>query len=304
MFKRIALLVLTNFAVMAAISVVIGVLNALGVFGQGDFMRNYGALVVLSGIAGFGGSFISLLASKWIAKWTTGARVITQPRTSDEAWLLQTVQQLAERAGVATPEVAIYESPELNAFATGATRNSSLVAVSSGLLTRMSRAEVEAVIGHELSHVANGDMVTLTLLQGVLNTFVIFFSHVIGRLIDGALRGERDDERRGGGMGQFFATLLAQFVLGFLAMLIINAFSRWREFRADRGGANLAGRAKMIAALRHLGQAQESALPNNLAAFGINGGGLVGLLRSHPPIEQRIQALQAEGYGRAVNASV
>jgi len=172
------------------------------------------------------------------------------------------------------------------------------------LLTRMNRSEIEAVLGHELSHVANGDMVTLTLLQGVLNTFVIFFSHVIGRLIDGALRGERDDERRGGGMGQFFATLLAQFVLGFLAMLIINAFSRWREFRADRGGANLAGRAKMIAALRALGAERETALPNNLAAFGINGGGLVGLLRSHPPLEQRIQALQAEGYGLSINASV
>jgi heat shock protein HtpX len=168
----------------------------------------------------------------------------------------------------------------------------------------MSRPELEAVLGHELSHVANGDMVTLTLLQGVLNTFVIFFSHVIGRLIDGALRGERDDDRRGGGIGQFFATMLAQFVLGFLAMLIINAFSRWREFRADRGGANLAGRAKMIAALRRLGADQQTALPNNLAAFGINGGGLVGLLRSHPPIERRIQALQAEGYGQAVNASV
>ena len=303
MFKRIALLVLTNFAVMAAITVVINVLNALGVFGQGDFMRNYGPLVVLSGIAGFGGSFISLLASKWIAKWTTGARVITQPGTSDEAWLLQTVQQLAERAGVATPEVAIYESPELNAFATGPTRNSSLVAVSSGLLARMNRAEVEAVLGHELSHVANGDMVTLTLLQGVLNTFVIFFSHVIGRMIDAALRG-RDDDRRGSGIGQFFATMVAQFVLGFLAMLIINAFSRWREFRADRGGANLAGRAKMIAALRRLGADQQTALPESLAAFGINGGGLVGLLRSHPPLEQRIQALQAESYRGAINASV
>jgi len=302
-FKRIALLVLTNFAVMIAITVVINVLNALGVFGQGDFMRNYGPLVVLSGVAGFGGSFISLLASKWIAKWTTGAQVITQPRTSDEAWLLQTVQQLAERAGVATPEVAIYDSPELNAFATGATRNSSLVAVSSGLLARMSRPEVEAVIGHEISHVANGDMVTLTLLQGVLNTFVIFFSHVIGRLIDSALR-SRDEEQRGPGLGQFFATMLAQFVLGFLAMLIINAFSRWREFRADRGGANLAGRAKMIAALRRLGGEQEAGLPKSMAAFGINGGGLVGLLRSHPPIEQRIQALQAESYGRTVNASV
>jgi heat shock protein HtpX len=200
--------------------------------------------------------------------------------------------------------VAIYESPELNAFATGATRNSSLVAVSSGLLTRMSRSEVEAVVGHELSHVANGDMVTLTLLQGVLNTFVIFFSHVIGRLIDSALRGDRDEDRRVGGMGQFVATLVAQFVLGFLAMLIINAFSRWREFRADRGGADLAGRAKMIAALRRLGGEQESDLPKSMAAFGINGGGLVGLLRSHPPLEQRIQALQAEGYGRAINASV
>jgi heat shock protein HtpX len=303
-FKRIALLVLTNLAVMAAITIVINVLNALGVFGHGDFMRNYGPLVVLSGVAGFGGSFISLLASKWIAKWTTGARVITQPRTSDEAWLLQTVQQLAERAGVAMPEVAVYESAELNAFATGATRNSALVAVSSGLLARMSRSEVEAVLGHELSHVANGDMVTLTLLQGVLNTFVIFFSHVIGRLIDGALRGERDDDRRGGGIGQFFATMIAQFVLGFLAVLIINAFSRWREFRADRGGANLAGRAKMIAALRRLGTEQQSALPESMAAFGINGGGLIGLLRSHPPIEQRIAALQAEGYGASVSASV
>jgi len=302
-FKRIALLVLTNIAVMAAITIVINVLNALGVFGHGDFMRNYGPLVVLSGVAGFGGSFISLLASKWIAKWTTGARVITQPRTSDEAWLLQTVQQLAERAGVAMPEVAVYDSAELNAFATGATRNSALVAVSSGLLTRMNRSEVEAVLGHELSHVANGDMVTLTLLQGVLNTFVIFFSHVIGRLIDGALRGERDDDRRGGGIGQFFATMIAQFVLGFLAVLIINAFSRWREFRADRGGANLAGRTKMIAALRRLGTEQQSALPESMAAFGINGGGLIGLLRSHPPIERRIAALQAEGYGASVNAS-
>src|SRR6188768_2602949 len=201
---------------MAAISVVIGVLNALGVFGQGDFMRNYGVLVVYAGIAGFGGSFISLLASKWIAKWTTGARVITQPRTSDEAWLLQTVQQLAARAGVAMPEVAIYESPELNAFATGATRNSSLVAVSSGLLARMSRSEVEAVIGHELSHVANGDMVTLTLLQGVLNTFVIFFSEIIGRLIDSAMRG-RDDERSGPGMGYWITTMLARVVLGIFA---------------------------------------------------------------------------------------
>lgn len=302
MFKRIALLILTNFAVMAAITLVINVLGALGVFGHGAFMQHYGALVVMSGIVGFGGSFISLLASKWIAKWTTGARVIDTPQNSDEAWLLQTVHRLAERAGVGTPEVAIYDSPELNAFATGASRDSSLVAVSSGLLNRMNRSEVEAVLGHELSHVANGDMVTLTLLQGVLNTFVFFFSRVIGGLIDSALRG-RDDERRGGGMGYFVSTMVAQLVLGFLAMLIIAAFGRWREFRADRGGANLAGREKMIAALRRLGNQEESLLPKSMAAFGINGGGVFGLLRSHPPIAERIQALQAESYGARLNAS-
>lgn len=297
MFKRIALLVLTNFAVMAAITVVINVLGALGVFGQGAFMQHYGPLVVMAGIVGFGGSFVSLLASKWIAKWTTGAQVIGVPRTSDEAWLLQTVQHLAERAGVGMPEVAIYDSPDLNAFATGATRNSSLVAVSSGLLQRMSRSEVEAVIGHELSHVANGDMVTLTLLQGVLNTFVFFFSRVIGGIIDSALRGRDQDSRVGVGVGYFVSTMLAQVVLGFFAMLIIAAFSRYREYRADRGGASLAGRDRMIAALRRLGSQEETALPKSMAAFGINGGGLIGLLRSHPPIERRIAALQAEPHG-------
>lgn len=302
MFKRIALFVLTNFAVMLAITVVINVLGALGVFGHGDFMRQYGPLVVISGVVGFGGSFISLLASKWIAKWTTGARVITAPQSSDEAWLVQTVEQLAQRAGVGMPEVAIYDSPELNAFATGATRNSALVAVSSGLLGRMSRPEVEAVLGHELTHVANGDMVTLTLLQGVLNTFVFFFSRVIGGLIDSALRG-RDDDRRGGGIGYFISTLVAQVVLGFLAMLIIAAFSRFREFRADRGGANLAGRAKMIQALRHLGSQEESALPKSMAAFGINGGGVGAWLRSHPPIAERIHALEAAGQGAPLSAS-
>ena len=303
MFKRIALLILTNFAVMIAITVVINVLGALGVFGHGDFMRQYGPLVVISGIVGFGGSFVSLLASKWIAKWTTGARVITTPRTSEEAWLLQTVQQLAQRAGVGMPEVAIYDAPELNAFATGATRDSALVAVSSGLLARMDRPEIEAVIGHELTHVANGDMVTLTLLQGVLNTFVFFFSRVIGALIDSALRG-RDDDRRGGGIGYFISTMVAQVVLGFLAMLIVAAFSRWREFRADRGGAELAGRAKMIAALRRLGSQEESALPQSMAAFGINGGGIGALFRSHPPIAVRIAALQATSQASTLSASV
>ncbi|HEY4105995.1 MAG TPA: protease HtpX [Polyangiaceae bacterium] len=303
MFKRIGLLILTNFAVMFAIGVIINVLNALGVFGHSAFMQNWGPLVVMSGIVGFGGSFISLLASKWIAKWTTGAKVIETPRSSEEAWLLETVHRLAARAGVGMPEVAIYDAPELNAFATGPSRNSSLVAVSSGLLGRMNRPEIEAVIGHELTHVANGDMVTLTLLQGVLNTFVFFFSRVIGSLIDGALRG-RDDNRRGGGIGYFIATMVSQVVLGFLAMLIIAAFSRWREFRADRGGANLAGREKMISALRELGTQEESMLPKSMAAFGINGGGVGALFRSHPPIPERIAALQAmSAQGSPLSAS-
>jgi heat shock protein HtpX len=302
-FKRIALLVLTNFAVMIAITVVINVLGALGVFGNADFMRQYGPLVVISGIVGFGGSFISLLASKWIAKWTTGAKVITVPRSSEEAWLLQTVHQLAQRAGVGVPEVAIYDSPELNAFATGPRRDNALVAVSSGLLSQMSRPEIEAVLGHELTHVANGDMVTLTLLQGVLNTFVFFFSRIIGSLIDSALRG-RDDDRRGGGIGYFISTLVAQVVLGFLATLVVAAFSRWREFRADRGGANLAGRDKMIAALRRLGTQEESALPKAMAAFGINGSSVGALFRSHPPIAERIAALQkTAAHGAAFSAS-
>ena len=303
MFKRIALLILTNFAVMAALTVVINVLGALGVFGHGAFLHNYGPLVVMSGVVGFGGSFISLLASKWIAKWTTGAQVIQVPRTSDEAWLVQTVRQLAERAQVGMPEVAVYESPELNAFATGASRNSSLVAVSSGLLKRMTRPEIEAVLGHELSHVANGDMVTLTLLQGVLNTFVFFFSRLIGGLIDSALSNNRDENRRGGGIGYFVSTFVAQAVLGVFAMLIVAAFSRYREFRADRGGANLAGRAKMIAALRRLGSQEESGLPQAMAAFGISGGGLVGLLRSHPPIAERISALESQTERAPLSAS-
>lgn len=292
MFKRIALLVLTNFAVMAAITIVINVLNALGVFGHGEFLQHYGPLVVISGLVGFGGAFLSLLASKWIAKWTTGAKVIRAPRNAEEAWLLDTVRQQAQRVGVAMPEVAVYDSPDMNAFATGATRNRSLIAVSSGLLGRMNRNEIEAVLGHELSHVGNGDMVTLTLLQGVLNTFVFFFSRVIGGLIDSALRG-RDDDRRGTGMGYFVSTLAAELVLGFLAMFIIAAFSRRREFRADRGGANLAGRGKMIAALRRLGSQEESLLPQSMAAFGIKGGGLVSFLRSHPPIEERVRALES-----------
>ncbi|HEY3667545.1 MAG TPA: protease HtpX [Polyangiaceae bacterium] len=292
MFKRFALLILTNFAVMAAISLVLGVLNALGVFGHGDFMRAYGPLIVLSCVAGFGGAFISLLASKWIAKWTTGARVIEVPRGADEAWLLQTVHLLSNRAGIGIPEVAIYESPELNAFATGASRNHSLVAVSSGLLGRMSRPEIEAVIGHELTHVANGDMVTLTLIQGVVNTFVIFLSRIIGNLVDRTLFRSED----GRGPAYFLSVIASQILLGILANMIVMAFSRWREFRADRGGAHLAGVPNMIAALEALRRSHEPLPAQQFASFGITGPvsrGIQRLFMSHPPLDERIAALRA-----------
>jgi heat shock protein HtpX len=242
-------------------------------------------------VFGFGGSFISLLISKWMAKMSTGAQVIEAPRNSSEAWLLETVRRQAERVGIEMPEVAIYEADEPNAFATGPTKNSALVAVSTGLLNRMDRSEVEAVLGHEVSHVANGDMVTLTLIQGVLNTFVIFFSRIIGSFIDSALRGRDDDRRSGTGMGYFVAVMVSQVVLGLLASVIVAWFSRWREYRADAGGANLAGRNNMVDALRRLGAASDTELPKSMAAFGIRSG-LGGLLASHPPIEERIRRLQ------------
>jgi heat shock protein HtpX len=226
-----------------------------------------------------------------MAKMTTGAQVIEAPRNSSEAWLLETVRRQAERVGIAMPEVAIYDSPEPNAFATGATKNSALVAVSTGLLNRMDREEVEAVLGHEVSHVANGDMVTLTLIQGVLNTFVIFLSRIIGGIIDSALRGRDEDRRSGGGIGYFVAVMVSQVVLGLLASLIVAWFSRQREYRADAGGANLAGRKNMVDALRRLGGEAESDLPKSMAAFGIRSG-VLGLMSSHPPIEDRIRRLQ------------
>ena len=289
MFKRIALLVLTNFAIMAAVGVIINVLNALGVFGHGEFMQNYGPLLVLSGVVGFGGSFISLLASKWIAKWQTKAHVIEQPSNPTEVWLLATVRRQADAAGIKMPEVAIYEAPEMNAFATGATRNSALIAVSTGLLDQMQQDEIEAVLGHEISHVANGDMVTMTLIQGVVNTFVIFLARVIGSVIDRAISGDR-----GGGIAYFAIVIVLQIVLGLFASMIVAAFSRWREYRADAGGADLAGREKMIAALARLsGNHGENSLPKAIQAFGISGGGMRKLFSSHPPLEQRIAALRA-----------
>jgi heat shock protein HtpX len=293
-FKRISLFILTNLAIMLALSLVYALLSALGVLDAAQGLGAYGPLLIMSGLFGFGGAFVSLLASKWIAKWTTGAQVIDAPRNEAERWLLDTVARHASRVGIQMPEVAIYDSPDMNAFATGATRNSSLVAVSSGLLQQMQRSEVDAVLGHEIAHVANGDMVTLTLLQGVLNTFVIFFSEIVGRIVDSALRG-RDDERGGPGVGYWVTSILARLVFGLFAAVIVNWFSRRREFRADEGGASLAGRDNMVSALRRLGRSEESHLPDAVAAFGITPrvSRFGALFRSHPPIEERIARLQA-----------
>ena len=293
MFKRIGLFLLTNFAILITLSVIYQILLATGVVRGTEALGAYGPLMVMSALFGFGGAILSLLISKYTAKWMTGAKVIESPRNATEAWLLDTVRRHAERAGIGMPEVAVYEAPEMNAFATGASRNHALVAVSSGLLGSMDRTQIDAVLGHEITHIENGDMVTLTLLQGVLNTFVIFLSRVIGGIIDSALRG-RDDRERGGGIGYFITVMILQSVLGLLASLIVAWFSRRREYRADRGGATLASTPAMVSALSRLGQAQETALPQAMAAFGINGGGLIGLLRTHPPIEDRIRALQEQ----------
>jgi heat shock protein HtpX len=290
-FKRIGLFLLTNFAILITLSVIYQILLATGVVRGAEAMGSYGPLMVMSALFGFGGAIFSLLISKMTAKWMTGAQVIESPRNATEAWLVDTVRRHAERAGIGMPEVAVYDAPEMNAFATGASRNHALVAVSSGLLRAMDRTQIDAVLGHEITHIENGDMVTLTLLQGVLNTFVIFLSRVIGGLIDGAMRG-RDDRERGGGFGYFIVVMILQSVLGLLASFIVAWFSRRREYRADRGGATLASTPAMVSALSRLGQAQETALPQAMAAFGINGGGLMGLLRTHPPIEDRIRALQ------------
>ena len=287
--KRIVLFVLTNVAVM----VVLGVVASL--LGVNRFLTanglNLGALLGFSLVMGFGGAIISLLMSKPMAKWSTGAQVITQPQSADEAWIMDTVQRLSAKAGIAMPEVAIYEG-EPNAFATGAFRDSALVAVSTGLLQGMTREEVEAVLGHEIAHIANGDMVTLTLIQGVLNTFVVFLSRVVGYVVDSALR-KNDEENTGPGMGYYITSILLDIVLGFVASMIVAWFSRQREFRADSGAAQLLGRKQpMINALARLGQMQAGALPSSVAAMGITGD-LGKLFASHPPLEERIAALQA-----------
>ena len=284
MFKRITLFLATNLAVLALVSIVMSVL--------GVSADQFGGLLVMAALFGFGGSIISLLASKWVAKRFTGARVIEQPRDEVERWLVATVHRQADAAGIGHPAVAIYQAPEINAFATGANRNNALVAVSTGLLQSMTRDEAEAVLGHEVSHVANGDMVTMALLQGVLNTFVIVLARVVGRVIDGYLSGGRD----GPGIGYFVIVFVLDMVFGLFASMIAMWFSRHREFRADIGGATLAGKEKMIAALQRLNQNRGvSTLPKQVEAFGISGAmshGLRKLLMTHPPLEERIAALR------------
>ncbi len=289
---RIVLFLATNLAVMALLTIVVK-LTGIDVYAYRRGGINFEGLLIMAAVMGMGGSFISLAMSKWMAKMSTGAQVIEQPRNATEQWLLDTVRRHAEKAGIGMPEVAIYDAPEMNAFATGMSKNSSLVAVSTGLMQSMDRNEVDAVLGHEISHVANGDMVTMALLQGVLNTFVIFLARIIGTVIDRAISGNRDNE--GGGFAYFAIVMLLQFVLGLLASLVVMAFSRWREFRADAGGAHLAGREAMIAALQRLaGNHGENTLPKTLTAFGISGEKGIGrLFMSHPPIEERIAALRA-----------
>ncbi|HKB55139.1 MAG TPA: protease HtpX [Ramlibacter sp.] len=286
--KRIVLFVLTNLAVVF----VLGIISRL--LGVDRFLTanglNLSALLVFAAIMGFGGAIISLLLSKPIAKWTAGVQLINQPRNADEAWIVETVRRLTQAAGVGMPEVGIFEG-EPNAFATGAFKNSALVAISTGLLQGMTREEVEAVVGHEVSHIANGDMVTMTLIQGVMNTFVVFLSRVIGYVVDGAL--SRSDNRSGPGIGYYVTTIVLDIVFGFLAAIIVAWFSRQREFRADRGSTQLLGRKQpMINALARLGGMVPGELPKSLQAMGITSG--VGrLFSTHPPIEERIAALQA-----------
>jgi heat shock protein HtpX len=286
--KRIVLLIATNLAVMFLLSIVISVFGLDRALAQEGIQ--YGPLMVMSAIFGFGGAFISLLISKWMAKRATGAKVIDGTEGSTEYWLVDTVKRLAEKAGIGMPEVAMYEGAP-NAFATGAFRDSALVAVSTGLLQSMSREEVEAVLGHEIGHVANGDMVTLTLIQGVLNTFVIFLSRIIGYVVDRVIL--KND--RGQGIGFFVTVMASQLVLGLFASMIVAWFSRQREFRADAASASLLGSPQpMVNALSRLGGLQAGALPTNMAASGISGspGGWGALFSTHPPIERRIAALQ------------
>jgi heat shock protein HtpX len=290
--KRIFLFVVTNLAVLALLTAVVFILEQ--VFGVRVARGGLGGMLFFAAIFGFGGALISLALSKWTAKRMMGVRVITAPQTDAEHWLVATVARLANQAQVGMPEVGIFDAEEMNAFATGARRNASLVAVSTGLLRSMSRSQVEAVLGHEISHVANGDMVTLALLQGVLNTFVIFLARIIGNIVDRALF---KNDREESGIGFFLTTMVAQIVLGIFASMIVSWYSRRREFRADRGGADLAGTGSMIGALQALKQSHGEPMPPQMQAFGINTGradGFMRLFMSHPPLDERIAALQSQ----------
>jgi heat shock protein HtpX len=289
--QRIFLFLLTNIAIMVILSVTLRILGVESLLAQNGSDLNLNSLVIFSGIFGFGGAFISLAISKWMAKRMTGAKVIENPSNNLEKWLLETVKKQSKIVGIKMPEVAIFPSPQMNAFATGASKNKALVAVSQGLLDSMTQGEIEAVVGHEMSHVANGDMVTLTLIQGVVNTFVIFFSRVIGHVVDRVIL----KNQRGHGIGYFVTTIFAQIILSILASVIVMYFSRKREYVADTGGADLAGHQNMINALKRLGQKEPEALPEQLAAFGIGEKPKTGwreLWSSHPPLEDRIKALE------------
>ena len=292
--KRIALFIATNIAVLVVLSIVLRLLGVEQILDEQGVGLNYNNLLVFCAVFGMGGSFISLAISKWMAKRATGAVVIEEPRNAMEQQLFQTVSHHAQAAGIGMPEVAVYDSPEVNAFATGARRNNALVAVSTGLLHQMDRDSVDAVLGHEISHIANGDMITLTLIQGVVNTFVLFLSRVVGHFVDRVVL----KNERGLGLGYFVTVIVCQILFGILASVIVNWFSRRREFRADAGGARLAGRDKMIGALEALQRAHPAPLPEQMAAFGISGGNAGGLRRlflTHPPLEDRIAALRQGG---------
>jgi heat shock protein HtpX len=294
--KRIVLFLATNLAIVLVLSVTMRLLGVEPYLTEQGL--NLTSLLVFTAVMGFGGSFISLAISKWMAKRAMGVQVMESPSNATETWLVDTVRKYSTEAGIKMPEVGIFHSPEVNAFATGPSKNNSLVAVSSGLLQQMTREEAEAVIGHEVAHAANGDMVTMALIQGVVNTFVMFLSRVIGHTVDRVVF----KNEQGHGPAFFITMIVAELVLGILASIIVMWFSRQREFRADRGGASLAGRGAMIAALERLNSLHPQPLPDKMAAFGISGGGASGLKRlfmTHPPLEERIAALKAAEQGAA-----
>lgn len=291
---RIALFLATNMAILLVASITLSLLGFNSIMANNGIDLNLTALLVFCGVFGMGGSLISLLLSKWMAKRSMGVQIIEHPANRQQQWLMATVSELAQKAGIGMPEVGIFPSPQSNAFATGSNRNKALVAVSAGLLDRFSPEEAKAVLAHEIGHVANGDMITLTLIQGVVNTFVMFFARIIGHTVDRVIF----KTERGHGFGFYVATFFAEIILGILASTIVFWFSRWREYRADTAGANLASRSGMIAALKRLQSEQglPSDMPGEMTAFGISGElkqGLMALFLTHPPLDKRIAALQA-----------